>query len=437
MPKTQGYLLPDGVLGNDEIACTLVFYPNRDEYRAALQGSLAYLATWIAWEKDSDKRGKDAAANWQEAYELTTRCWRMACLEQLQADVADILETLQSKKDCCDDTSTFLPVDSPTTTIDPGEGDPPSTYGETAVSDWDDWMLYLCFNAHAFVDNLIHAAESLDDSWAASGFFFGLTSALLQLLSWVGLSFPFPFNIVSAVLSDLLVSATATTFSTTAADLETARYDIVCAFIWGTSVSDAVEDALSSGTDWSLFFESVDYSGAVAVIYEGGWEGEYLPAEQLDDCDCVFPFPAGYTVSEADLITCKSGAPFCNGVSVADNTITLTGYTQTGGFRVSITPPGSVVGYITLGDMNKTFTAADNDCALKPMKYADNNYKQNGYTISWIHNSHQAAWQDWIDENSALVYPADACTPPDEIQMKNNAGGTVNGTMRFWHITQP
>ena len=48
MPETQGYLLPDGDLGDDEIACTVVFYPDREEYRAALQGSLAYLATWIA-----------------------------------------------------------------------------------------------------------------------------------------------------------------------------------------------------------------------------------------------------------------------------------------------------------------------------------------------------------------------------------------------------
>ena len=132
MDRTQGYLLPEGDLGDDDIACTVVFYPDRSEYRAALQGSLAYLATWIAWEKDDDKRGKDAADNWREAYEHTLECWQMGCFEQLTDDMSSILTLLQNKKDCCDDNVTYNPSPTVETEIEPGEGDAPDYYSNDA-----------------------------------------------------------------------------------------------------------------------------------------------------------------------------------------------------------------------------------------------------------------------------------------------------------------
>lgn len=285
----RGYLLPSGALGNDEIACTVVFYPDRPEYRAALQGSLAYLATWIAWEKDDDKRGKDAADNWREAYEHTLECWRMGCFEQLTDDVADILLLLQQKKDCCDDSVTYGPSTEVETEIDPGVGDPPDFYGETAVTDWDDWLEHVCYNAHAYVDSLVFAAETLETYWTLSGFVLSAITPLLNILSFVGMTLPFPFGTAATLLANILASVTSSTFEDTADDLETARDDIVCSLLQGTGLADAVEDALGSGTDWSLFFSSVDYDSATAIIYEGGYGSEYLPSETKDDCtDCGY-----------------------------------------------------------------------------------------------------------------------------------------------------
>lgn len=284
MPETQGYLLPDGDLGDDEIACTVVFYPDREEYRAALQGSLAYLATWIAWEKDDDKRGKDAAANWYEAYEKTLECWRMGCLEQMQDDINLILLFLQSKKDCCDPNLTFGPPTEVGTDIDPGEGDPPDFYGETAVVDWDDWYEHVCFNAHAWVDELIRQAETIEVGLSAGAIAIGLVAGAIAVIAFFATGGLLSMPVLMLAASALAAGGASESFEQAVIDLENARTDIVCALLLGNDVGQAVEDALTIGSTWTLFFSLADYETATAIIYEGGQGTEYLSSEVKDDC---------------------------------------------------------------------------------------------------------------------------------------------------------
>ena len=129
MSGHPGYQLPVGDAYTDELACCLVFYPDKEEYRRALLGSLVYLSTWIAWERDEEKRGRDAARAWKDAVDETLECWNMACLEELIADVASIKNLMETKKDCCDSNVAYYPTDIPTTTIMPDVGDPPEFYG--------------------------------------------------------------------------------------------------------------------------------------------------------------------------------------------------------------------------------------------------------------------------------------------------------------------
>lgn len=138
MTPAPGYLLPDGECYTDELACTLVFYPDKEEYRRALLGSLVYLTKWLAWERDDEKRGQDAARAWKLALECTLECWQMACLETLIADVEQIRKLLETKKDCCDVNVTYFPTEEPSTEITPLIGDPPEFYGETAISSWEE-----------------------------------------------------------------------------------------------------------------------------------------------------------------------------------------------------------------------------------------------------------------------------------------------------------
>lgn len=213
----------------------------------------------------------------------------MACLETLIADVEQIRNLLETKKDCCDSNTVYFPTDLPETEITPGVGDPPDYYGETAVTDWDDWAEHVCYNAHAYVDYLKTVSYNLMNAVNISSIFLGLISSALVLLAFSGIGLPIAFGLAAAVVTGIALGATATTFATTASDFESAREDIVCAIVTGNSLADAVEDALSSGTDWDLFFQFVDYESAIAILYEGGYETEYLPSETRDDCgDCEY-----------------------------------------------------------------------------------------------------------------------------------------------------
>lgn len=292
--KTIGYQLPPGDAFEDELCCAIVYYPNREEYRRALLGSLTYFATWTAWERDSAKRGKDAARAWQLALEQTLECWNMACMEDLIAIQQEILTFLQSKKDCCDDGVSYGPQEEVVTDIVPDSGDPPPFYGETAVTDWDDWAEHVCHNAHIYVDNLIAAADELvlavNGAWIAVG----LVASLMVIATMSGIGIPIAFALAASVTGALAVLTSGAIFTDAAEDIETAREDIICAFLEGTSVATAVETSLASGAAWDVFYQFLDYATATALIYEGGYNGEFLPADTRDDCTCdVGPPPAG------------------------------------------------------------------------------------------------------------------------------------------------
>lgn len=316
--KDKGYPLPAGDAEVADLACQLVWLPNDDAYWQALLGTLTYLSTWLAWERDDDHNGKKAADSWKAANVKTLECWRMTCLEDLETNVAAILALLQGRKDCCDDNVTYLPQTEYTTDIEPEEGDAPDYYGETAVTDWDDWLEHVCYNAHLYVDYLVQQAEQLNDAVGLGMLTLGLVASGLALLSFGPLGIPVAFALVSTTLFGL-IAATALAFDDAAEDIEDARTDIVCALLQGTSLGDAVEDAIgSSSPEWTYFFSLVDYDSAQAIMYEGGADGEYLPAETKDDCvDC------GYDQLLEGDITLKVPSGYGTGLSYADGVWTI------------------------------------------------------------------------------------------------------------------
>ncbi len=283
-----GYPLPTGELGEDEIVCQLVFLPDRDEYWQAFLGAYAYLATWRAWERDDDKRGKDAAANWRAAFELTIGCWRMACLEQLQQDVSDILALLRNQDSCCGDIITYYDNSTYITLIVPGDGDPPDYYGETAVTDWDDWSEYLCHNANLWVDELVRAAETIATALSTGGITIGLLAAVMAAIAFFVVGGVLALPLLMVIVFGLSVEVSSTVFDQAATDIEAARDDIICAILSGRSVAEAVETALSSSVPWDLLYTHLDYDSAIAILYEGGdGDSVFLEAEQDDSCVCT------------------------------------------------------------------------------------------------------------------------------------------------------
>lgn len=314
MLNQPGYPLPSGEAYTDDIVCQLVYLPNRPEYWRALLAALHYFATWKAWERDDDHRGADAARAWRESFELTLECWRMTCLNQLQEDVANIFVLLRDRKDCCDDNITYGPQTEVGTEIEPEVGDPPDYYGETAVTDWDDWLEHVCHNAHLYVDSLVWQATEMNTLLTLGGVGIGFLGAALVLLSFVGVGLAVTYALVAATAAGILELGSLGIFLTTADDIEDARNDIVCSLLWGNSLSDAVETALGSASlDWLSFFSQIDYESATAIIYEGGYESEYLPADTRDDCECVIPGMFAYTFVDPD----KQGWNMDTGTSTA------------------------------------------------------------------------------------------------------------------------
>lgn len=60
------YLLPANA--NPEAdRCVIVFIPDEPEYLRAFMGSLGFLATWVAWEKDPEHRAMIASQRWKQA----------------------------------------------------------------------------------------------------------------------------------------------------------------------------------------------------------------------------------------------------------------------------------------------------------------------------------------------------------------------------------
>lgn len=225
----------------------------------------------------------------------------MTCLDDITDRMDEIITLISLKKDCCDDNITYGPGIELETEIDPGEGDPPDYYGETAVTDWADWEEHVCHNAHVWVDSLVWQAGEMDDLLQLGGVGIGAVGAGLLLLGALGFLIAVPFAVVAATAAGILAAGTLGVFLTTADDIEDARDDIVCALIWGHSVSDVIEAALGSASlDWLLFFSQVPYDNVTSIIYEGGYESEYLPADTRDDCNCGVP--PGYSWQDAEEI---------------------------------------------------------------------------------------------------------------------------------------
>jgi len=307
MSRGRGYLLPEGEAYTDDRECLILFYPNKDEYRRALFGALDYFGTWIAWERDEDKRGKDAARAWAECVELTRECIEMGTCDTL----LELLEKIEKNtRTCCGETTYVSYQDNVviTTVITPGIGAPPGTYGETAVTDWDEWLEYVCYHAHLYVDDLVATAEKLDLAMSVGGYVLDFIAHLFSLVQWryVEEVIPVNFSVIQAVFNALGEGAIDNEFETLADDFETYRSEIVCALIQGTSLEEAIQDIVGSGILWTAYYQWLNYDTTQAIIYEGEVEGYgYLPPVKRSDCECEFVPEAipGYTWEVPDYDT--------------------------------------------------------------------------------------------------------------------------------------
>ena len=71
MTSGRAYLLPDDLESVQGYKCYKIYVPDAFEFISAFWGSLDYLARWVAWERDPERRGRVAATMWRRAIELS------------------------------------------------------------------------------------------------------------------------------------------------------------------------------------------------------------------------------------------------------------------------------------------------------------------------------------------------------------------------------
>ena len=334
--KGMGYLLPSGEATEDELACCLVFYPARDEYRRALMGSLDYLATWIAWERDSEKRGKDAAASWKLANIQTWECCSMGFCDDLQTNLADILAAITALE-CCGEQD-ITDGEQYTDVVVDGVGDVPQNiidagYAEDS-EDWDGFDDYKCMISHLAVDHIekffTEIAPFINDSGNVIGGV-GVVAVLLGgILALIGL--PISVSIIAVVGAASGVWYWIATYGKSAvldiAD-EIAIYhdDLACAIYEADGVADAISDfndevdSLFSVTN-AVAIKAVGFEPQLRAMYAGRYKQEDI-AEKLSDlgyatigyvCECedYEPPPSGYHLVNAGWMQFSSSSGCTN-----------------------------------------------------------------------------------------------------------------------------
>lgn len=299
-----GYPLPSGELGSDEIVCQLVYLPDRPEYWQAFYSALSYMATWRAWERDTDKRAKDAAADWRAALELTTECWRMTCLDDIETTLDAMLLIMQQPPDCCEPTD-ITDGDQFTDRVVDGVDDVPQNVIDagyaSGVSDWAGFDDYKCMIGYVAVDTLkariIELAPLVDSGALIAG---GVTTlvAVLAVIFTSGGVLLIPGIIVAAgaaallyenmLNGDLLVSL--------AAKVVTNRNKLACAIYGGDGdvnslieLNQAIDDNFTAIE--ALILKNMNMGPTLKGLYAGRYD-------QQDIADVLAS--AGYDVGDFD-----------------------------------------------------------------------------------------------------------------------------------------
>jgi hypothetical protein len=295
--KGKGYLLPSGDATEDELECCLVFYPARDEYRRALMGSLDYLATWIAWERDSQKRGQDAAASWKLANIQTWECCSMGYCDDLLTTLQELLAAVKSQETCCGDQD-ITDGKWYTDEVVDGVGDVPQNIIDagyaTDAGDWAGFADYKCMISHLAVDHVESFFREIAPHISDTGIVIGgvgVVGALIGgILTLVGL--PISAGIIvalgaAAAIWSWITSEGRDAVEDLADEIATNHFALACAIYQGDGVSDSVADfndevdALFSPLN-AIAIKAIVLEPQLRAMYAGRYEQEDI-AQSLAD----------------------------------------------------------------------------------------------------------------------------------------------------------
>lgn len=309
--KSMGYPLPSGDASESDLQCMILFYPDRAEYRQALFGSLDYLATWLAWETDEDKRGKDAAASWRAAVQATRECIEMSTCETILSLLREIRDNTGIY--CCDVVD-ISDGDRFTDEVEDGVGDVPQNiidagYAEDAA-DWDGFYNYKCMISHLMVDNLKAQVETIlsaiDQSGAVLVGVVALAAIAATILTAGGavLAYGIVLGLIGvAGLSAALAEIGEAALPDLLDAIDEHHDDLACAIYNADGSVNAVValkaeiDALFSGVQAALL-TNLNIPAPLKALYSGRYDQQDIAQIMADDgydvldyeCDCEIDY---------------------------------------------------------------------------------------------------------------------------------------------------
>jgi hypothetical protein len=215
-------------------------------------GSLDYLATWIAWERDSAKRGQDAAASWKLANIQTWECCSMGYCDDLLTTLQELLDAVKSQPVCCGDQDLTDGRQYTDEVVD-GVGDVPQNiidagYAEDAA-DWTGFADYKCMISHLAVEHVESFFREIAPHISDTGIVIGgvgVVGALIgAILTVAGL--PISAGIIvalgaAAAIWSWITSEGRDAVQDLADEIATNRSELACAIYQGDGVSDSVAD---------------------------------------------------------------------------------------------------------------------------------------------------------------------------------------------------
>jgi hypothetical protein len=288
-------------------------------------GSLDYLATWIAWERDSEKRGQDAASSWKLANIQTWECTNMGYCDDLYTTLQALLAATQALE-CCGEQD-ITDGERYTDPVVDGEGDVPQNiidagYAED-LEDWEGFADYKCMISHLAVDHIEAFFRGMGPVFNDAGIAVGGVGVAFALggaiLALIGL--PITFAIIGAVGGASAVWYWIAQYGESAvediADEIAIHHDaLACAIYNGDGVADAISDF---NDEVDSLFGAIDAAGIKAVGFEpqlrAMYSGRYNQqdiAEKLADqgyetsgyvciCDEEDPPPEGWHLEYPEL----------------------------------------------------------------------------------------------------------------------------------------
>jgi hypothetical protein len=356
MGDGKGYLIPDNAQP-DNLRCVRVYIPDDQLYLAVLIGSLSYLGTWAAWERDSLKRGSLAAQAWKDANERTFDEMHLSCgcdepeceiCEMTEEELRSLISQELKKMSIVINNNTGCGCGCDQTTIIDNDGDAPiqirpddsgvnPPYSQEPVVTTDSNR---CRAANYLADRAAFMMRSIGQFGDGANTVAAIVALLGTIITWLS---PIPGDEIIAtsalvVIAYQIVNALRSAedfgfqrFEDLADDIENNMQELVCLLVdygdasaLGNSlqawINDKIDD-IASETGMSFATSSAMKAVVNGLLGSGAINkfvdsiGTVVPASFVPryDCGCVFdiPQPADerIVVVPANNMTVESGQP--------------------------------------------------------------------------------------------------------------------------------